>query len=408
MGNDVLRGGAARILCVAALVTSGSLPGCRAKLGDDCTRAECDEGLSCYAWVCRPKAEVERIRADLERAKSCKASCVWDGMCGAKDGRCIANDDADCRKSKLCELKGACSAKDGACVALSDEDCKRRTDFARDGKGHASNGACILAPGACRVRSGCQEYGLCTERGDACIAGADADCLGSDWCRGFAECTARDGKCVIGSDEDCARSRKCSHFAMCKQGAVPGECVLDAKSFAESEACRRYGCCGKGEISRCRARSNEDCKKSTACEKDGRCFMRMGACVRDCKDTEECRDEGLCTDGPGATCIAGSDADCASSWWCRRDGKCTAKRGKCVGTPAAQPRPAPSAAQPQRRGAGDRSSAACRTADVHALLGALKRAPAPSARSASIRAAPVGLRPPPEPTGCIITLAAQR
>jgi len=265
-----------RFIAMLAMLVAGAA-GCRAKAGEDCTRTACADGLSCHESVCRPKDEVDRIRADQERAKTCRATCTEDGLCGAKNGRCVATTDEDCRKSRVCRQKGACSMHDDVCAVVSDEDCKRSVLCTQGGKCSSSEGKCKFAAGACRERPECKERGQCVEDGEVCSVGSDQDCEASRRCRQEAECTLRDGDCVLADDDDCARSHWCWEYANCKRGPGPGGCFRDAP-FARSEACRRYGCCGKGEGQRCRARSDDECKKSELCAGKTRCWNENGVC----------------------------------------------------------------------------------------------------------------------------------
>ena len=41
--------------------------------------------------------------------------CSVLGYCSAKDGKCVAGKDADCRNSKQCKDKGLCVASWGKC-----------------------------------------------------------------------------------------------------------------------------------------------------------------------------------------------------------------------------------------------------------------------------------------------------
>jgi hypothetical protein len=197
---------------------------------------------------------------EAEKTKGCAQSkeCAKYGQCTAKDGKCIAASDADCKS--VCESKGRCTInpKTVACVAGSDAHCK-------GSKGCALDGKCTLSTG--------YKAGLC-------IAKKDEDCKPSDACTKFGNCVAGNagpvpglaassqgggviwrltrgelhGECIARSDEDCRRSTRCKEFGACKAG-----------TYQHGSKQYKWGYC--------HASSDEDCKGSVVCEKFGRCSL---------------------------------------------------------------------------------------------------------------------------------------
>jgi hypothetical protein len=106
--------------------------------------------------------------------------------------------------------------------------------------------------------------------------------------------------------------RRCR--ATCKLG---GLCAYDDKSGA------------------CRARSDDDCKRSDSCVSSGLCHFEAGRCGgtsdADCRGSEQCAAAGRCSfTGKGnAPCEAREPEDCHASTACVRKGACTPVDGRC-------------------------------------------------------------------------------
>ena len=121
-----------------------------------------------------------------ERQEECQHGLVCIGP--AWNHRCLKQRHADafCRlyrggildHREACLRFGMCTAKDGKCVAASDEDCKNSaTRWMTEGR---------------------KTLGACTAKDGECVAGKDEDCLPTPACqdKGLRHCTAKDGKCV--------------------------------------------------------------------------------------------------------------------------------------------------------------------------------------------------------------------
>ena len=92
---------------------------------------------------------------------------------------------------------------------------------------------------------------MCTQYGNACIAGSHAECAWSAACKTHGMCSAYNGQCI----QDRCRARK---------------------------ECREEGACVSREGD-CVAGSPEDCRASRACAEDGECYLSQ--------------DRHRCTDG---------------------------------------------------------------------------------------------------------------
>lgn len=123
-------------------------------------------------------------------------------------------------------------------------------------------------------------------------------------------------------------------------------CLLSGCSrYLCSDACAENGECSMRTVHtgdgwyRCYAGSNADCAASDGCRKDGRCFVAEdGKCVqqaevpgRRCAAWRHCAVAGLCSPRQGY-CEATSDAACQRSRSCTANGRCTVQGGVCVPT----------------------------------------------------------------------------
>ncbi|HNS97353.1 MAG TPA: hypothetical protein PLJ27_09045 [Polyangiaceae bacterium] len=210
----------------------------------------------------------------------------------------VAKSDAQCARETACEQAGLCSASFHTCVAAKDADCAKSQN--------------------------CIEYGECSSRQGKCIVAGDADC--ASLCKSTDRCVARDGVCVCDP----------SKAACCLQ---VGKCGVDEKGWCstyteqgcqQSVACRRDGLCSLSEKKdRCIASRDEHCTQSEVCKTEGRCQVRDGGCIGlNCADSEDCKVKGRCVQRDGR-CVAASEADCRSSVWCIKLGRCKLEAGQC-------------------------------------------------------------------------------
>jgi len=107
--------------------------------------------------------------------------------------------------------------------------------------------------------------------------------------RAEGKCTARSGVCVAVSDEDCAKSSACRRGGRC--GMQDGKCVATAETCKASEVCSRLGQCSVKD-GRCAPRSSADCRQSIFCQNEGECSVKGTACV--VASDADCRNSGAC------------------------------------------------------------------------------------------------------------------
>jgi hypothetical protein len=142
------------------------------------------------------------------------------------------------------------------------------------------------------------------------------------------------GKLIARSDNDCEAAEACRKEGRCKHRG--GDCVPGKyEHCADSEGCDTHGACGYSEKLGCVPMAGTHCNDSELCRKGGKCEFVARSCRKmrpgDCRGSRECDDEGLCTVKDDDICVAANDADCSRSAACRRDKRCTAKNGACVG-----------------------------------------------------------------------------
>lgn len=90
----------------------------RCEVGPD----DCKEGARCrFRGVCSLDGLTCNLTsdADCRQTEGCKA---W-GKCTFDDYRCVIAGD-DCRGTRACRELGSCTADEGKCIADSDADCQ--------------------------------------------------------------------------------------------------------------------------------------------------------------------------------------------------------------------------------------------------------------------------------------------
>ncbi|MBW2524236.1 MAG: hypothetical protein JRI23_08680 [Deltaproteobacteria bacterium] len=308
-------------------------------------------------------------------AESCAASsrCETFGQCSSAEGHCVALTDDDCTASWACRERMRCAAVEGECHA-SARTCVSHPQCAKRGRCSVDqeNDGCKLAhDDDCRRSSWCRTEGTCSldpkllaEEKHPCVATRDEDCAKSELCPKEGTCAATNGKCRPTEDEHCASSDRCrvdggcavargGCFAMkaehCEQASKcreEGGCVFaQLQCYTPSfmrERCRRWahGCesdgkctpVGDGTID-CKVGGDADCRRSTACTREGRCTAVGGRCAvasdADCRLGEVCTRLGRCS-ARGGKCVAQSATDCRKSAHCVERGLCTLRGGSCV------------------------------------------------------------------------------
>jgi hypothetical protein len=120
---------------IGMLFTLALAPGCSKQEGGACfNKGECAEGLAC-------------VGEGMRRCEKCEALalCTGFGKCTAKDGACVAADDAQCKRSYDCKQRGPCTAKDGVCVVGGDADCEQSVACAKEKQCVARGNDCFMS-----------------------------------------------------------------------------------------------------------------------------------------------------------------------------------------------------------------------------------------------------------------------
>jgi hypothetical protein len=103
--------------------------------------------------------------------------------------------------------------------------------------------------------------------------------------------------------------------------------------YNRDECAEGLACTGEG-VQRC-----EKCDTTPACNAEGKCTAKEGACVAtsndDCKKALICTEKGGCTAKDDA-CQVGSDEDCKQSLACKDERFCKAKANNCIRDPEAE------------------------------------------------------------------------
>ncbi|MBI4702765.1 MAG: hypothetical protein HY744_16720 [Deltaproteobacteria bacterium] len=146
-------------------------------------------------------------------------------------------------------------------------------------------------------------------RGPATARPAPPDC--APRCRSEGECTVQGDRCVAGSDDDCRRSIACAREGRCHaEGAV---CAVGFAALGQP-GWQEFAC-------------------QQECELRGKCTVRAGACVAgssaQCRRSAGCRLWGKCTAWQDR-CVAATDAECQRARACALYLRCRALDGACV------------------------------------------------------------------------------
>lgn len=244
---------------------------------------------------------------------------------------CAARKDADCRRAHwACRLEGRCAARDGRCVATSDADCR---DSYR-----------------------CERDGWCTAEDGRCVAGRDADCADSVACEVLGRCVEVDGACTQPRRERLERLAVMSEVDL-ESLTGPREPPLDWRAKYQSKFSSRFvarkvssdaidlDAAASKTIAEVFGGANAGLPKTpsppdtpttepdvgTGSEADSPTETER---TRDseapaCENSDVCRKAGLCSPGSGG-CMAADEEDCRSSEICRLFGRCRSVRGRCL------------------------------------------------------------------------------
>ncbi len=122
---------------VAALLALPLACDKKVDMGGACgNAAKCKEGLACLEGKC------DVCGGPAAKGEWAQLQCAKFGLCVARDGRCVAASDADCKASGACRLLGRCVVKAGECTVGADEHCKQSDRCKTFGHCIARNGAC--------------------------------------------------------------------------------------------------------------------------------------------------------------------------------------------------------------------------------------------------------------------------
>jgi hypothetical protein len=125
-------------------------------------RFACEHGGFCHASANGSKCE------NRGRASCMIAACAKWGHCKIRRGKCVANSDANCRRSAACRKYGQCHEYKGQCVPNENIDCSRSIQCRTDGK--------------------CVYYRHPKHDFHWCIATKRAHCLQSEACKKSGRC----------------------------------------------------------------------------------------------------------------------------------------------------------------------------------------------------------------------------
>ena len=138
----------------------------------------------------------------------------------------------------------------------------------------------------CEGPSATNQFGNCTRLPTGkCVVGCDDNCANATLrCLLSGACTALGGECVVRGDADCQQSKHCKdkNFKNCVEGVFGSGCTSQesANSFCKmQDVCKQGGAC-KGTNGNCVDPADPtNCKKSYACQKQGRCSWDGNRCT---------------------------------------------------------------------------------------------------------------------------------
>ncbi len=148
-------------------------------------------------------------------------------------------------------------------------------------------------------------------------------------CKEHGRCTERGGRCVATSADDCRRSSACEKQGRCAH--VAEECRATAEICGARPDCAARGICGEKD-GQCAAITAAHCKPTEGCRVEGRCSAVEGTCIaqqEDCANSEACRRFSRCSANAG-TCGTFGASDCERGELCRDQGYCTFVKDHCA------------------------------------------------------------------------------
>ena len=220
-------------------------------------------------------------------AAECKLECSDRGHCTRRDGKCVASESDDCKRSVACKKFGRCALLGDACQA-TDAICKTFDGCSAEGFCGVRAGSCAATDKAhCQPTRGCKEDGRCTPAEGLCLPQAD-DCRASQACTKYGQCSSDGRHCFIGSSADCELGEVCKLQGFCT--FRDGRCELTSDADCQkTQGCQRQGVCtyiadnhrsGTGKQPGCIINGSDDCKNSLTCKEKGNCRFRSGVCAK--------------------------------------------------------------------------------------------------------------------------------
>jgi hypothetical protein len=147
-------------------------------------------------------------------------------------------------------------------------------------------------------------------------------------CQARGLCTDHGGTCVASDAGDCRRSRACEEQGRCE--LVGDDCRATSTSCLTFPGCGARGACGE-RGGACAPTSNAHCAPTEGCRTDGLCTAQGGLCIAqhdDCRAAEACTRYSRCTAEEGR-CGTYGPADCLPGELCKKQGYCTFVKDRC-------------------------------------------------------------------------------
>ncbi|CAH1986493.1 unnamed protein product [Acanthoscelides obtectus] len=298
--------------------------GCKPKLLNCRTTADCPANTYCYGDVCSPPCQ-ENV--DCQHSEQCLY------------GQCIN----PCVLPKACGVNALCEMEEHVKTCSCPHGFTGNTEV-----------ECIRLPVPCSTNQDCTNSSVCKDNMCQPRCKLDTDCAYNEKClKGNCQLTCRvDNDCFLGhiclhhmcffgchSDDDCASTESCinnkcaspcsanpcgpnaictvsNHRATCScgEGFVPNPSAKVACVRAPAQPCKENRECQKGNICTegfCRT----ICSSDKNCLSNERCETSTGVCKPICRKDDDCRNDEICE---GLACTIGcrSDSNCPSDAAC--------------------------------------------------------------------------------------------
>jgi len=327
-------------------------------LGTDCSTGFCVDGVCCEQVSCG----------------TCQA-CNTAGSPGSCASVISADDPDSCTAStSSCDATGACKKKQGQSCATNTE-CATGScadNYCCNAPCTGGCDTCSATPGTCTVRAkgvvgsgpACGAY-FCDGVSGSCptSCAVDTDCGSGYYCAAGGICqvqrtkglscnTAAGGDCQVAGCRQCTTGNCVDGYCCenacsgsCKTcGATPGTCTTvaskeDLDTCTGTTSCSASGACLKKNGQSCTGVGTECasgfCIDNTCCNSacSGGCDVcnaTPGTCTVVAQGTSGVGCGAYVCNGSATACptTCGSDADCASGYYCGAGGTCVAQKAK--------------------------------------------------------------------------------